>query len=206
MGLFDAISNMFSGKKTLQDLSMDDLMQERIRLRQTEKQLMEKIDGIEKEKKGLFAEGTKESSERKRLILARQIKEKDVQAQNYDKSLNVISKQQRTINGLLQLKENEKLLKQSGLSSMIARMDLAELQGWVEKSSVDGEFKMEKLSEILGVVEGTDTLPGANRSEDEDILAIMDQMQRANEMQNDASSVEGIFKEMSKDLKSKDRE
>lgn len=205
MSIFNSITNLFSRKETLADLGKDELLRERIRLGQTEKELVKKIDTIEADKKTLFAQGTNESSGRSQLIIARKIKELDVQARNYDKSLAVISQQTRTINGLVQLKDNEKLLEQSGLSKMIARMDLSELQGYVSQASVDGEFKMEKLNQILSVVEGSDTLPGADNKEDADILEIMNQMQRAKELETDPGALDATFREMDKTLK-KDRE
>jgi len=205
MAIINDLKGLFSSKKGLHDLSVDDLNRERIRLTQTEREFVKKIDGIEAQKREMFMSGKDEKSERQQLIIARKIKELDVQAKNYDKSLSVISQQQRTINGFIQLKENEKLLAQSGLSKLLNTVDLGTLQTYVQQASVDGEFKMDKLKEVLGVVEGSDTMPVTAR-EEEDIMSIVREMQRASEMESDPSAIESAMANVNKTLSAADKE
>lgn len=205
MAILNDLKSLFSSKKGLHDLSVDDLNKERIRLTQTERELLKKIEGIEGQKRERFMAGKDEKSERQQLIIARKIKELDVQAKNYDKSLSVISQQQRTINGFIQLKENEKLIAQSGLSKLLNTVDLGTLQTYVQQASVDGEFKMDKLKEVLGVVEGSDTMP-VGASEEDDIKAIMYEMQRAKEMESDPTAIESALANVNKTLSATDKE
>ena len=205
MNLIDNFKSMFSPKKSLKDLRVDDLNMEKIRLEQTERKLVAEIDDIESEKKGLFLKGKDESAARKQVIIARHIKELDVKAQNIDKNLSFISRQARIINGFVQLKENEKLMAQSGLSSTLATIDLATLQQYVEKASIDGVFHMDKLSEILGTLEQGERLssiPGA--TEESDISDIVAQMQRAKESESDPTAVDEAFNKMNTSIRAKE--
>ena len=205
MNLIDNFKSMFSPKKSLKDLRVDDLNMEKIRLEQTERKLVAEIDDIESEKKGLFLKGKDESAARKQVIIARHIKELDVKAQNIDKNLSFISRQARIINGFIQVKENEKLMAQSGLSSTLATIDLATLQQYVEKASIDGVFHMDKLSEILGTLEQGERLssiPGA--TEESDISDIVAQMQRAKESESDPTAVDEAFNKMNTSIRAKE--
>lgn len=207
MELIDSLKHLFSPKQSLKDLKVDDLRRERIRLEQTERKLVDDINRIEEQKKQLFLKGKDESSERQRVIIARKIKELDVQAQNYDKSLSFISRQTRIINGFLQLKENEKLMAESGLSSMIAKIDLNTLQQYVDQASVDGVFHMDKLQEMLGALEQGDRMSSVvGAGEDKDVADIVALMQQAKEAESNPAEVDNALNEMNTRLKAKDKE
>jgi hypothetical protein len=205
MAIIDNFKNLFNPKKSLNDLKMDDLLREKIRLGQTEREFVKRVEEIEGKKKALFIQGKDQTSDRQMVILARQIKELDVNARNIDKSLQVVSQQQRSINGFIQLKENEKLLAQSGLSSMLQKVDLQTLQTYVQQASVDGEFSMDKLRQVVGTLEGSDTMPGAAEA-DSDVAEIVRQMQMAKANESDPAAVESAFKETNSILKSADKE
>ncbi|QDU09840.1 hypothetical protein [Gimesia aquarii] len=77
-----------------------------------------------------------------------------------------------------QLKENERVLRDLGMEGLINKMDLAELQEYVEKAIVEGQFQMDKFNEILTSL---DSAEGVYQAEvdDADTLAILDAMNRA---------------------------
>jgi len=120
-------------------------------------------------------------SDRQKLQYARKIKELDAQVQARDQQLALISRNLRVLNGISQLKENERVLRDLGMESLVNSMDLTELQNFVEKATVEGQFRMDKFNEILGAL---DSAEGVYKfeSDDSDTLAILDAMNRASDM------------------------
>ena len=178
MALADSVKRLISRKKSIDKISLDEMRRERIKLEQEESKMAHRIEDLEKRKETLFQKGKDESSQRQQLLIARKIKEYDVMARNYDKNMQLFSKQLRIINGFIQIKENQKLLHQAGISSLVNKMDLVKLQQYVEKSTVDGQFYLDKFSDIIGTLEESEKLVGVT-SEDPDTLAIVTAMQEA---------------------------
>ena len=179
MGMADRVKGLFGGKpKTLDSVSVDQLRRERIRIEQEESRLLKKLGEVEKDKQALFEKGTDEPSQRQQVIVARKIKELDQQGRNYDRTMKLFSRQLRIITGFLHVKENKTLLQKTAVSSLLATMDLADLQQFVETATVEGQFQMDKFEHILGTLEDYDRDTPAT-SEDADTLAIVEAMNRA---------------------------
>ena len=90
-------------KARLEDIKLDDLKREKVRLEQEERKMLSDVRNLEAEKRKLFEEGVRNSSEREQRVMARRIKELDEQAKNMDQNLQGISKQMRILNGLMQV-------------------------------------------------------------------------------------------------------
>jgi len=177
--MFDTFKKLFGKNETIDDLSRTDLQAERIRLEHEEKKVLDRIQQLEQEKTRLFAQGKDETSVRQQRILARRVQDADQQVQSLDRTLAFFSQQRRIIQGFIQLKENQALLHETGVSSIVASMDLQTLQSYISQASVDGEFQMEKFKDILTSLEEAPTLPGMEPEEEEDVAAIMQAMQEA---------------------------
>jgi len=177
-GLRDLASGLFSGKRKFSNIDLDELRKERIRLEQTEMGLVEEVEQIEAQKQELFSQGAAEKSQRLQLIAARKIKELDAKAKQRDKGLTVVSHKARVLSGLISIKENEAILQDMGISSLVSGMDLVSLAKYIDQATVDGELRMERLGEVLGLVESND-MDVAGPEEDEDVLAILTAMQQA---------------------------
>jgi hypothetical protein len=178
MAVWDSIKDRFQGKKNIEKITKDELRLEKIRLDQEEKKLVQRVDELEKEKRKLFDEGVKESSERKQVIIARKIKELDSQADHYDRQLRSVAHQIRVMNGLLMIKE------QVGVSNdkraLVSRIPIEKLALYVEKSTVKGEFAQDRIQDILQTVEeGGDIIAGMDRGEEEDVKQIVSIFQTA---------------------------
>lgn len=172
MPIIDRLRGLFGRKQTLADIELDDLMRERIGLEQEETKTIGRIDDLEKQKLQLFMQGKDEASDLQRRVLANKIKELDSRAKGLGQNLQFISRQLRIINGFTQLKENERLLLKSSLSTVISNMDLSELQAYVDQASLEGVFQMDKFSQILGALEEGEQV-GAEAEMDDDVSAIM---------------------------------
>jgi hypothetical protein len=189
---------------TLEDLDLDDLSKEKTRLELEERKLIRRVEELEEKKQQLFEEGTKESSKRKQVILARKIKELDAQVRNLDKNLRFMSRQLRVLNGFVQLKENERLMQDAGISKLIAGVDLQTLQTYVDQATVDGVFHMDKFQDVLSVMEESQTVAGGYE-EEEDIMEIVREMQRVGESREGETIEEGMS-QVSETLRSKESE
>jgi len=180
MALFDGVKRLFTGKKRLSKVTPDEIRRERIRLEQIEQRVGKEIDELERRKQELFVKGRGDVTQRQQVGLARKIKELDVGARAKDKQLALVSRQMRVLSGLTMIKENEALARDLGVSSIVSKMDLGELQQYVERATVDGQFQMERLAEILGTLEAPLDQDVAI-TEDGDTMAIVAAMQEARE-------------------------
>lgn len=187
MAILDAIKGLLMGKRRLDKISIDELRKERIRLEQVEQRIGRDVDGLESRKRDLFAKGRDEASQRQQIAMARKIKELDATAQAKDRQLAMISRQLRILSGFSMIKENQALVKDLGVSSIINKMDLAELQTFVERATVEGQFQMDRFAEILKTLEVPEGMEMAG--EDEDTLAIVAAMQEARDAEQDAPEV-----------------
>ena len=165
-------------RQTLQNVSPEDIRREKIKVEQTENRVTREIEDLEKQKEAFFSKGVDAGSDRQKLQFARKIKELDAQVQARDQQLALISRNLRVLNGISQLKENERVLRDLGMEGVVNTMDLTELQNYVEKATVEGQFQMDKFNEILGAL---DSAEGVYKFEtdDSDTLAILDAMNRA---------------------------
>jgi hypothetical protein len=194
-----------SRKANLDDLPLDDLKREKIRLEQEERKMLARLREAENQKRQLFSEGVQKASDREQRVIARRIKELDVEAQNMDRMLQIISKQMRTINGLIQLKERSRLAAESGMGEMLQGIDLQDLIIYIDKASVDGEFQMDKFNELLRALEEAEAISPQYR-EDQDVLDIVSAMQQAREAADSPEALEEKYAEFSRQMESKTRE
>ena len=196
IGPDQSTSKTTASKASLNDLTLDDLTKEKIRFEQEERKMLSRLREVEAQKRKLFEDGVQNASSREQRVIARRIKELDVEANNMDRLLQAISKQMRIINGLVQVKERSRVLADSGVSGMLKDIDLQELIVYVDKASVEGEFHMDKFDELLRTLEEADAI-SPDYAEDEDVLDIMNAMQRAREASDSPDAMEEQFKEMS---------
>ena len=191
-------------KASLNDVSLDDLRREKIRFDQEERKMLSRLREVEDQKRKLFEDGVHNASEREQRVIARRIKELDVEAGNMDGMLQAISKQMRIVNGLIQVKERYRMLSESGISGILKDIDLQDLIMYVDKASVDGEFHMDKFDELLKVLEPGSASP--MYKEDGDVGEIMKAMQQAREAADSPEALEREFKEMSQRMKRPEKE
>ncbi len=179
----------------LKDLKQDDLLKEKIRLEKEERNYKLKFDDLESRKNNLDSQGRRSVSEREMIILARNVKELDLEMSNIDKMMQVISKQKRIINGLIMVKENERLLSQSGVTSLLNNIDMQDLIKYVDQASVDGEFHLEKFDQLLITLEQNEAT-SPQISEDPEVLDIVAQWQRGRESLDNPEAIKGRLPEM----------
>lgn len=167
-------------KQNLHNVTAEEIRRERIKVEQTEARVNREIEELEKQKEAFFAKGVQCGSDRQKLQYARKVKELDAQVEARDRQLSLISRNLRILNGVSQLKENERVLRDLGMEGLVNKMDLAELQEYVEKATVEGQFQMDKFNEILSSLDSAEGVYQAE-ADDADTLTILDAMNRASE-------------------------
>jgi len=184
---------------SLEDLTLDDLRHEKIRLEREERKMLDRLEVAENKKRKLFDEGVQKASKSEQLSIARRIKQLSSEADSMNQMLRVISKQLRIIDGLLLVKEKERVLADTGVTRMIQDIDLQKLIVYIDQASVDGEFKLDKFDEILRALDEADAY-SPELSEDQDVLAIVNAMQSAREAADSPEALEEQYQEFARTL------
>ena len=177
MGLID---NFFGRKKTIKDLSLKELQEEKVRLEEQERRSNKRIETLEGDKGKLFKQGAGEAGKRQKLILARKIKELDEQTKSQDRKSSMLSKQIRVTNRLISMKRKESEFKQKGLWATISQMDATELEMMLTEGKVSDEMEATKVKQILDILE-VETDMAESLEEDADTLALVALMEQAGE-------------------------
>jgi len=192
-------------KTTIEDIKLDDLNKEQVRLDQQKRMLLTELREVERQKRTVFEQGVKNTSDRERTALAREIKSLDLKAQNKDRILQSIEKQKQIIEGLTMIKERARMMNESGLASVIGNMDLADLITYVDRASVDGEFHIKKFDEVLRTLGQVDTF-SSQMSEDPDVLDIVKQMEAASMAADSPEAIEDHFSQMNQEIASRSKQ
>ncbi len=176
---------------SLATLSAEEIRRERIRIEQTEFKLTREIDDLERQKEEYFRKGVEGGSERQRLQIARKIKELDGLVQARDRQLKLITQNLRVLNGVAGIKENDRLLKDLGMEGLVGKMDLTELQAYIEQSTIEGQFQMERFTKLMGSLDQADSAYQV-ADEDEDTLKILNAMQTAAAQKTETAIEAGV--------------
>jgi len=156
---------------------LEDLRRERISLEQHESKFVKQISTLAEKKDNLFRKGTESTSQEEQEILARKMFELGSRSQGIKSTLVLVQKHIRVVNGMINLKESEQLLKTLGLSSIINKMKGVELEKWILKQNIDTGITHEKLTDFAQLID-----EGQNQAvvaeEDEGLRAIVSSMQK----------------------------
>lgn len=177
----------------IEDLKMDDMKREKVRLELEERKTLNEVRELEAQKRRLFEEGVKAAGSREAKIIATKIKNVDGQAANMDRLLDSLSQQARLINGLIQAKELARIQKESGIGAMLQNMDLQDLVIFIDNAYIDGEFNQSKLTEMLSVMDRQ----GLEHSkvEDQDVTDIMKEWESIREVRDNPEALDRNYQE-----------
>lgn len=165
-------------KLKLDEVPLETLKKEKISLEQEEKKTLSRLREIENRKRQLFSEGVQNiSSDREQTVLARKIKELDVEAAGLDQVLHALSKQMRVIDGLVQIKERTMIFSSTN-NTILSKLNMDDILHYVNMASADGEFQINKFDDLLRTMEMNASIAPEFR-EEADVLEIKKAMQRA---------------------------
>ncbi len=145
-------------KKTLNDLSREELDRERIMLEQKLKEYeTEEEKDLEIERK-LKTEYTFATLESQKNILARKIMRRKIQGKNRQAAMGVIDKSLQAVYNLLFLKDREDLFTNTGVLSQLNQMSVGEITMLVNKTTNNGRLQNDKIQALSEAVsEGMET-------------------------------------------------
>ncbi len=179
-------------RKTLRDVSFEELRRERIRIEQTETRLMREIEELEQQKSNYFNKGVVEPvSIRQQRQIARKVNELESIIQGQDKQLLLINRNLRVLTGLVELKGQLDSSEDPGMEGLINQMDLEELQTYVEHATIEGQFQIEKLTKILNSMDDANNGYSVT-GEDAGTQKILEDMQKARQARTESSFKDGI--------------
>ena len=174
MSIFNPTS-WFAGKKqTLDAVKLDDLKREKYKLEsdiklleREEEQLTKERESREDEYRAAHAAG-KESNKK---AIIRKLETLKIQSQGVASRLKTCYSIYQTTIGLIAVKENQAFFQKLGVGSLVMKMDIDELQTFIQNATVEGELRNDKLAQLLGA---TTTLTETDTSGDAILISEYD--------------------------------
>jgi len=146
------ILNMLLGRKNINDISMEELENEKIRLTVEEKNLLSKKDKIIEIAEKLLQEDAKAISEMEKKVIKRKLSEKDNEIKDIKEKLEEISQKISVVDAFIRLKKEEKKLIEKGLWQVISKMSMRELEDTLVKKEIKDEERSDMLKDIVSIV------------------------------------------------------
>lgn len=174
------IDKIFGKKKTLSELSRQELRREEILLGKQRDRLFKRIETIAGDKQKIFKQGASQKSPELRKALAMQFEMKAQEQLMSAKELNLRSKELMTVSRLRMIKENNEKGKALGRLNVTDK-DVARISSWIEDDAVTQEMYAERLDAILelGAQSDKDALAGGQLKEaGTEIMNIWNEMDR----------------------------
>lgn len=183
MAFLEWVGSLFGRRKTLEQISLDDLRRERISLEMTRDRLQREIAQLENRKQELFLKGKDASSTLERTELAQQIYDLETAIRAKVKDQEMVHQRIRILVGLIQLKERMHLIRQMKVGSLLNQLSLEEVAEYVAEAMVEDRLEMEKLTAMLETLElGPEHTPAKPvRPEIQAIVAAMEEAKAAEE-------------------------
>jgi hypothetical protein len=174
------INKIFGTKKTLSELSRQELRREEILLTKHRDRLFKRIGDISSQKQKIFQQGAQQKSPELRKALAQDFELKTQEQLMAARELNLRSKELLTVSRLRMVKENSEKGRALGRLNLTDK-DVAKISGWIEDDSVSQEMYNDRLGAILELGAESDNsalsqveLTGAGN----ELMAIWNQMDR----------------------------
>lgn len=147
MGIFDRFR-----KNPIEKLSLRELQEEEIRLRNRLERTKKEIERIEKKKKQLFQEGIGADVLKKKM-LAQEIKSLDMEQKLRLRDFTTAQKQYTFVKNLIVVKKYEKELRKIGLWDKLSKVEPEQLESVLVKVSLDGREFDEMVENLNRVFE-----------------------------------------------------
>ncbi|ADT84370.1 hypothetical protein [Thermococcus barophilus] len=147
MGILDRFR-----KNPIEKLSLRELQEEEIRLRNRLERTKKEIERIEKKKKQLFQEGIGADVLKKKM-LAQEIKSLDMEQKLRLRDFTTAQKQYTFVKNLIVVKKYEKELRKIGLWDKLSKVEPEQLESVLVKVSLDGREFDEMVENLNRVFE-----------------------------------------------------
>lgn len=135
-------------KKTLEDLTLEDIKKEKRRLDIREGKALKKLEKLESRKEEVFRKGARVSSDLRRRQLARKYRQTEKKLDLVERKLNRISKQLVTLSAMGLALERREHLKE-GLMGLVSDISEEEIREMLEDDRISYDMYMERLDDML---------------------------------------------------------
>jgi len=182
------IDKIFGTKKTLSELSRQELQREEIILTKQRDKLFKKIGDIAQQKQKIFQQGAQQKSPELRKALAQDFELKTQEQLMSARELNLRSKELMTVSRLRMVKENNEKGRALGRLNLTDK-DVAKISGWIEDDSVTQDMYNDRLNVLLelGTESDKSALAGTElTSAGQELMALWDQVDRGKVKQEQA--------------------
>src|SRR2546421_10891713 len=142
------IDKIFGTKKTLSELSRQELRREEILLTKQRDRLFKRIGDISTQKQKIFQQGAQQKSPELRKALAQDFEMKTQEQLMAARELNLRSQELMTVSRLRMVKENTGKGRALGRLNLTDK-DVAKISGWIEDDSVSQDMYNDRLNAIL---------------------------------------------------------
>ncbi|AIF70142.1 chromosome assembly protein [Palaeococcus pacificus DY20341] len=139
-------------KNPIEKLSLRELQEEEIRLRNRLERTKKEINSIEKKKKQLFQEGIGADVLKKKM-LAQEIKSLDMEQKLKLRDFMTAQRQYTFVKNLIVVKKYEKELRRIGIWEKLSKVEPEQLENVLVKVSLDGKEFDEMVSSLNRVFE-----------------------------------------------------
>jgi hypothetical protein len=143
-----ALIDKIFGKKTLSQLTRQELRREEILLTKDRDKLFKKIGDIATAKQKIFQQGAQQKSPELRKVLAQDFELKTQEQLMAARELNLRSKELLTVSRLRMVKESNEKGRALGRLNLTDK-DVAKISGWIEDDSVSQDSYNERLNMLL---------------------------------------------------------
>jgi hypothetical protein len=142
------IDKLFGQKKTLSQLSRQELRKEELILGKQRDRLFKRIEQISTDKQKIFQQGAAQKSPELRKALAQDFELKTQEQLMSARELNLRSKELLTVSRLRMIKENQERGKALGRLNLTDK-DVAKISSWIEDEAVTQDIYQDRLDAIL---------------------------------------------------------
>jgi len=150
------IDKIFGRKKSLSELTKQELRKEEILVGKQRDRLMKRIEQVAVEKQKIFDQGAKQKSPEVRKALAQEFELKTHEQVQVGRELNLRSKELLTVSRLRLVRENTERGRALGRLNLTDK-DVAKISSWIEDDTVSQDLYNERLNTLLELGSASDS-------------------------------------------------
>ncbi|MDR2641314.1 MAG: hypothetical protein LBC74_00805 [Planctomycetaceae bacterium] len=157
----------FKGKLTLSRVQLDDLKREQFKLEGDIRKLEKEEEQLNKEREQREDEYRVAHANGKEVIkktIIRKLETLKIQSKSVATRLKTCYSIYQTTIGLIAVKENQAFFEKLGIGSLVMKMDIDELQSFIQEATIEGELQQEKLARLLGATNAMTETDGSSEA------------------------------------------
>ncbi|MDR2756079.1 MAG: hypothetical protein LBC20_10255 [Planctomycetaceae bacterium] len=153
MSTFNPLSWFTKKKMTLAQVQLGDLKREQFKLEGDVRRLEKEEEQLQKEKEqneDKYRNAHAAGKEFVKKTIIRKLETLKIQTKSVETRLKTCYSLYQTTIGLIAVKENQTFFEKLGVGSLVMKMDIDELQSFIQEATVEGELQQDKLARLLG--------------------------------------------------------